>query len=278
MSKNHLNLLVPQWQGSGQDDSIYHGAFALLENYLSDADLTQAAITDQPISPVKHDILGYDEILAQLKQVNEILQRDRPATIFTVGGGCDADLGAMAYLNSIADGTMALLYIDAHGDLNTPQSSNSKLFYGMSLRALLGDSDEEIVRNLASTITPEQLVMCANRALDAEEERYIREEGIVSLSVKDIENDPHIVAKRLLEKGCSSVYIHIDLDALEPEEFSYAPVPEPDGLKVQHFIEMLQAVTKQCRVIGLGLLEYSGTKDSPKLNVIEKIVDIGLGL
>ena len=71
----------------------------------------------------------------------------------------------MAYLNSVTDGDMALLYIDAHGDLNTPESSNSKLFYGMSLRALLGDSAAEIVRNLPSTLTPEQLVMCANRAL-----------------------------------------------------------------------------------------------------------------
>lgn len=278
MSKKHLNLLVPQWQGSGQDYSIYHGAYALMENYLGDVDLTEAVITDQPISPVKNHIYGYDEILAQLKQVNEILQRDQPDTIFTIGGGCDADLGVMAYLNNLADGDMALLYIDAHGDLNTPQSSNSKLFYGMSLRALLGDSDAEIVRNLTSTLTPKQLVMCANRTLDAEEERYIREEGVVSLSVKEIEEDPLIAAKKLVEKGCRSVYIHIDLDALEPEEFPYAPVPEPDGLKVQCLIELLQAVSKQCRVIGLGLLEYSGTKDSPKLDVIEKIVDIGLGL
>ena len=97
MSKKHLNLSVPQWQGSGQDYSIYHGAFALMENYLQGFALTQAVITDQPITPVKNDILGYDEILAQMKQINELLKMEKPDTIFTVGGGCDADLSAMAY-------------------------------------------------------------------------------------------------------------------------------------------------------------------------------------
>ena len=278
MSKKHLNLSVPQWQGSGQDYSIYHGAFALMENYLQGFALTHAVITDQPITPVKNDILGYDEILAQMKQINELLKMEKPDTIFTVGGGCDADLSAMAYLNSVTDGDMALLYIDAHGDLNTPESSNSKLFYGMSLRALLGDSAAEIVRNLPSTLTPEQLVMCANRALDAEEERYIHEEGIVSLSVKEVEDDPTAAAKCLKDKGYQSVYVHIDLDALDPEEFPYAPVPEPYGLKAQTFIKMLLAVAEQCHIVGLGLLEYSGTKDSPRSEIIEKIVEIGVQL
>ena len=48
----------------------------LMENYLQGFALTQAVITDQPITPVKNDILGYDEILAQMKQINELLKME----------------------------------------------------------------------------------------------------------------------------------------------------------------------------------------------------------
>lgn len=278
MNRKHLNLLVPQWQGSGPDYSIYHGAFVLRENYLKDVDMIQVPVADQPISPVKNDIMGYDEILAQLKAVNETLKSYKPDTVFTVGGGCDADLASMAYLNAAAKGDMALLYIDAHGDLNTPKSSNSKLFYGMSLRALLGDSDEEIVNHLESQLMPDQLVMCGNRALDPEEERYIREEGVLSLSVADIEADPAIAARKLKDKGYQNVYVHIDLDVLDAEDFPFAPVPEPDGLSLDTFIQMLKAVAEECHVVGLGLLEYSGTKESVRSEVLEEIIRIGTKL
>lgn len=278
MNRKHLNLLVPQWQGSGPDYSIYHGAFALRENYLKDVDMIQVPVADQPISPVKNDIMGYDEILAQLKAVNETLKSYKPDTVFTVGGGCDADLASMAYLNAAAKGDMALLYIDAHGDLNTPKSSNSKLFYGMSLRALLGDSDEEIVNHLESQLMSDQLVMCGNRALDPEEERYIREEGVLSLAVADIEADPAITARKLKDKGYQNVYVHIDLDVLDAEDFPFAPVPEPDGLSLDTFIQMLKAVAEECHVVGLGLLEYSGTKESVRSEVLEEIIRIGTKL
>ena len=180
MNRKHLNLLVPQWQGSGPDYSIYHGAFALRENYLKDVDMIQVPVTDQPISPVKNDIMGYDEILAQLKAVNETLKSYKPDTVFTVGGGCDADLASMAYLNA--------------------------------------------------------------------------------------------------DKGYQNVYVHIDLDVLDAEDFPFAPVPEPDGLNLDAFIQMLKAVAEECHVVGLGLLEYSGTKESVRSEVLEEIIRIGTKL
>ncbi len=67
--------------------------------------------------------------------------------------------------------------------------------------------------------------------------------------MKEVEDDPTAAAKCLKDKGYQSVYVHIDLDALDPEEFPYAPVPEPYGL-AQTFIKKRR----------LGLLEYSGTK------------------
>ncbi|MGI6258027.1 MAG: hypothetical protein ACOYJU_08165, partial [Anaerovoracaceae bacterium] len=99
--KKHLNLVIPQWQGGGQDLSTYYGAFALAENYLSDGSYREVFITRGDISPVSHGVLGYGEILMQLRKAGKLLEEERPSSVFTVGGGCDADIPCIAYLSGI---------------------------------------------------------------------------------------------------------------------------------------------------------------------------------
>ncbi|WP_368501527.1 arginase family protein [Phascolarctobacterium sp.] len=57
--------------------------------------------------------------------------------MFSVGGGCDADVPVIAYLNKKYGGKLTVLWLDAHGDLNSPQESQTGLFYGMPARTLL---------------------------------------------------------------------------------------------------------------------------------------------
>jgi arginase len=271
-----LNIVIPQWQGGGQDFCTWQGAYALRDNYLQDDSAVTVPIEKGDISPVQNNILGYEDILGAMDQVNAVLKEKKPAKIFTLGGGCDADTPCAAWLNQQYAGDLAVLYIDAHGDLNTPVSSTSKFYYGMSLRALAGEGDPEILRRLAATVKPSQLIMCANRNLDPEEIRYKKACQVSDFPVSRLEEDPSLPAKEVIRKGLQHVYIHIDLDSTDPKEFSLTPVPEPDGLKCSTLLSILQAVREsEAQVVGFGILEYAGTMADKGNSLIESLVRFG---
>lgn len=277
MEKSHLNILIPQWQGGGQDLSTYKGGQELKSNYLQGLKLAEVKVSTANVSEVKSNIVGYDEISKQLADAKLEIIKNNPDTIFTIGGGCDSDLASISYLNEKSKDDMVLLYFDAHGDLNTPESSESKYFYGMPVRTLLGDGNEEIINSIFSKLSPSQVLMLGIRDLDKSEIDYIKEQNISLLTVADIEKNIESVIEIVRSKGYKNIYVHIDLDVLDPTEFSYVPLPVSRGLKNNTFIELLKKLNEEFKIIGLGLLEYSPSKDKEN-KVIQKIVQIGSNL
>ena len=278
MKSEKLTIVIPQWQGGGQDLSTYDGAFAFNTNYLhGGADVT-VEVSREDIGPVKDGILGYDDILGTIKRVNAELEAFAPEKIFTIGGGCDADAPCAAWLNRIYDGDMAVVYIDSHGDLNTPESSDSHLYYGMSLRALAGECVPEYLENLASAIIPDQLITCAARNLDPEELRYKAMHQVTDFTVGELDEDPLLVAEEIRRKGYHNVYIHIDFDALDPEEFWLTPLYEPGGLKKSTLLDVLWRIREAANIVGFGLLEYGGTMDDRDDPFLEELAEYGMEL
>ena len=277
MKKSHLNFYFPQWQGGGQDLSTYKGGQELRLNYLQKLDLAEVEVSTKNVSKAKNGIIGYDEIFAQLSQANLLITDKNPSTIFTVGGGCDADIISISHLNKVTEGDMTLLYFDAHGDINTPQSSNSKFFYGMLVRALLGDGEKTIVDLLPSMLLPSQLIMLGIRDLDKAESEYIKEQKIVALTPDAIEKDMESVIQKAKAKCHQNIYIHIDLDVLDQAEFPHVPLPTSGGLKNDTLLYILRKLHKEFTIVGLGLFEYSPTAGKDN-NLLQEIVKIGSGL
>lgn len=274
MSKK-LTIVIPQWQGGGQDLCTYYGAFALKENYLQGEESVTIEVSTDDIGPVRNGILGYDDILASVRSVNEVLAQRDPDKIFVLGGGCDADTPCAAYLNRKYGGDMVVIYIDSHGDLNTPASSPSKLYYGMSLRALTGESAPEYIDQLAKTISPAQLVTCAARNLDPEEIRFKEEHNVMDFTVREIEENAADIAAQIKDKGYKHAYIHIDLDCLDPEEFCLMPLYEPDGLRCETLTRFIREIRKRLNVVGFGILEYSGGSGDKDHPLISELVGFG---
>lgn len=273
-----INLVVPQWQGGGQNLNTFHGAYSLRDNYLGERPSVTVEVATGDIAPTEQNILGYQDILNDMDRVNAAIRAVRPRRIFTLGGGCDADAPCAAWLNKVHGSDMAIVYVDAHGDLNTPETSDSKLYYGMSLRAVVGDSAPEVISRLASSATPDQLVMCANRNLDPEELRFKKDNDVCDLSVEQILADPACVGRAVAEKGFSHAYVHVDFDSLDPAEFSLTPVPEAHGLTREALLGLVRGVAEKVEVVGLGLLEYCGTKDDRGDTMLQQLVDFGASL
>jgi arginase len=277
MKNKHLNLIFPQWQGGGKDLETYDGAMELKRNYLEGTEFCEVEVSRSPMGKTKNNIVDYDRILEQLKYARMIIDREQPDTIFTIGGGCDADILSLTYTNAKTEGDMTLVYLDAHGDIHTPESSETKRFYGMPLRVAMGEGDEAIVNLNYSNLNKSQLVMLGVRDLDKAEKIYIPSQDISVFGVSDVEKNIKAVADIIRSKGSRNLYVHIDLDVLDPDEFPYTPLPVPDGMEIRTLMELLKVLDEEFCIKGMGLFEYkpSGIK---KIELIEYIISIGANL
>jgi very-short-patch-repair endonuclease len=224
-------LEVAQWQGSGSPTAIrlVDGAAAL-------AGLIPA---DRRVRvPVPGSLA--DNLAAVRAAVTE-------PPMVTVGGDCGVELAPVeAALERHGDG-LVVVWFDAHGDLNTPESSASGAFHGMVLRTLLGEGPADLKPR--RTLRPAQVVLAGVRALDPAEKDYIADNAIPVASLEEL---PAAVAAA----GARAVYLHIDLDVLDPSTFSSVGSPAPGGVTPGQLAAAIRALTERFPLAGLGITEY----------------------
>ena len=161
-----------------------------------------------------------------------------PERPLVLGGCCCAHIGAVEGLG-VRHGRIALVWLDAHGDLNTPASSPSGNPWGMPLRTLL---DTDAVR-------PDDVLLVGARSLDPPEREYIETSGIHT----GAEALDHALAET------DGVYVALDCDALEPDSVA-SFMPEPGGLALEAAEELLRNVSARANVLGAG---FSGLRFEP---------------
>ena len=274
MTDKTTTLLFAQWQGSGSPRAWYlrKGAQQLAElvaaNPLSvdvgDADLETQA-----------NIRGRAQLLQQLRAAHTLLARTEPAHLLTLGGDCGVDLAPASYLNARYD-DLALVWLDAHADLNTPASSPSGAFHGMILRTLLGEGDAEFIAAAFSTFEPEQVFLAGARDFDPPERAYA--EGLEHLSAETLERQPESLAARIEKRGFGKLHIHLDLDVLEPTEFAATGYPTPQGLSVAGLVKLLNTLAERFEVVGVTLTEFmpTGGNDMEKVQEVVQVVGSSL--
>ena len=264
MSK--LIFVNPQWQGGG-DTITYDGAREIESLYLKQCEFIEVPTSLSTGLQTEYGILGYSAIRQQTALALGLLERNSCSQIFAVGGGCDADVPVIAYLNKVYDGKLLVLWFDAHGDLNAPSESQTGLFYGMPARILMGDCAwfSDLVER---PLTPRQIVQIGGRSFDDAEKRYIKQKGIPHFTHLSIEK----IRTLLDERPDWYVYIHLDLDVLNPSEFPNTPLPVEGGLSKDDVRGLLCEIKQNYPFAGLGLYEYSpcGKRD----DFLQFIVDL----
>jgi arginase len=163
-----------------------------------------------------------------LAEQSETLARALPARPLVLGGCCCSHVGAVRGL-ATRGGRLGIVWLDAHGDLNTPETSPSGNAWGMPLRMILDDG----------LVKAADVALVGARNLDPPEAEYLRETGI------DDSLD------RALD-GVERVYIALDADVLDPGEASVF-MPEPGGLSVDAAESLLRELAGRTSIAGMGL-------------------------
>jgi len=154
-----------------------------------------------------------------------------PERPLILGGCCCSHVGAIEGLAAQHD-RLAVIWLDAHGDLNTPETSPSGNQWGMPLRMVLD----------AGTVASTDVALVGARNLDPPEVEFIAATGLRT----GREGVEHVLG----EVDC--VYVALDCDVFEPGEVA-SFMPEPDGLSVDEVDELFALVASRGALVGAGL-------------------------
>ena len=149
-----------------------------------------------------------------------------------------------------------VLWLDAHGDYNTPDSTGSGYLGGMCLAGACGEWDA----GLGETIPAERLVLAGIRDLDGGERELLERSAATVIGASVVET---LVAVKNALDG-APVFIHLDLDVLDPEEFP-AAVPAPGGLSSDKLYDLMEAVADDSELVGIEVTAFEAPDDPDEL-------------
>lgn len=253
-----LMLLLSEWQGYGLSSAPADGARQLAELLFAGQPSVTVDDVDAPADEpliVSDSVLGLDSIAARLERALALVRQAAPPRIVTIGATCGVEIAPLAWLNERYAGDLAVLWLDAHGDLNTPESSPSGHFHGMVLRTLLGEGPAALVRQIPAPLTTRQVWLVGARDLDPPEVQFVAASGI-GRAGDEAFADPQTLLDRLKMAGFSRIYIHLDVDVVNPGDFASSLVPTAGGPMLERVVRLLHHLHEQCDVVGFSVVEF----------------------
>jgi arginase family enzyme len=195
---------VPRAWGDGGEEMVEAASLAL--------DYPEASVVEE------------DSLLMQTLAVAS----DLPQRPLILGGCCCSHIGAVEGLAARHE-RLGVIWLDAHGDLNTPETSPSGNQWGMPLRMLLE----------GGAVDPQDVAVVGARNLDPPEVEFIAAAGI------------HDNAEAVLDR-VTAVYVAVDCDVFEPSELTVF-MPEPGGLTLAQAEKLFGSIRDRGAVAGAGL-------------------------
>jgi arginase len=161
---------------------------------------------------------------------------------------------------------LGLIWLDAHGDINTPESTTSGNVHGMPLAALLGAEPIELASIGASpSVVAEHTVLVGIRNLDEREKARILESGVHVFTMKDIDREGMAtIADRAIAvatRGAGGLHVSFDMDVCDPSIAPGVGTPVRGGLDYREAHLMMELIADSGRLIALDLVEVNPTLD-----------------
>jgi arginase len=162
---------------------------------------------------------------------------------------------------------MGLLWVDAHGDMNTPATSLSGNVHGMPLAALLGNEPAELSKIGISSpkVLPEHTVIIGVRNLDDREKVAVRDSHVHVFTMKDIDRQgiASVVeqAVNLAGNGTAGIHVSFDMDVCDPQIAPGVGTPVKGGLNYREAHMVMEIVADSGLLTSLDLVEVNPTLD-----------------
>ena len=254
---------VPYWLG---DSRRHNGAVTMLEAAGLHHELGAEWVN---VTVPRHD----DEqaaVTAVNRQLAQLIADHADKTPLVIMGDCTASVGVVAGLQN-AD--LHVLWYDAHGDLNTPETSPSQFLGGMPLAAVVGQGSQWMMQTTdAPTLDPRNITVTDGRDLDAGEVALIADRHIAHLTdVRHVDD---------LNWHDEPLYVHIDLDVLDTRDNPAVNYPADGGPSLAKLLASLKSVLRRHtpRAVSMTVwdnaLPYADRSQASTMMVIREVTSL----
>ena len=222
------------------------------------------------------DIKSVCEKLAD--HIAKLTQKKKP--FLTIGGDHSSAIGTWSGAANALDGPLGLLWIDAHMDAHTPETSISKNIHGMSVATLLGHGDVSLTQILSNKpkINPENIALIGIRSFEKGETELLKK---LNVKIYFMETVKQQGLQKVMEsaikhvtKNTTGFGISIDLDAIDPQDAPAVSTPAKGGLRADDFLTSLSLIAKHPHFIGAEIAEFNPRHDQDKKTekLIQRII------
>ncbi|GEP48318.1 arginase family protein [Microbacterium saccharophilum] len=266
-------VVVPQWQGSPAARAmlLIDGAEAIA------GDLPRASSTRIDVPLEAGESLGSPvRRLSSLTRIRDLVAAeladraesdgDQPTVV--IGGDCGVAVPAVAHAATRHPG-MAVVWFDAHGDLHSPDTSPSGAFAGMALRAVFGDGE----LSAGGAVTADRVILAGAREFEDAEAALVAATGLRVLGVADLA-DPEALADAVAATGADAVYIHVDLDVLDPAVMTGLTSAVPFGLAVADVTASIAALRARLPLAGASVCGFAPATPAAAVDDLGSILRI----
>ena len=212
---------------------------------------------DERLIPIKHACeqaykMGADAI--EQGEIPIFLGGDHSAAIGTIGG--------VSHNQSCG-----LIWVDAHGDFNTPETSKSENIHGMALAVLLGHGSKELINigRPGAKVDPENVIMIGIRDLDPEEKKMLAESGCTVYTMRDIDElGMHEILRKTLKKlgHLPTIHLSLDMDAVDPQEAPGVGTPSHGGLTYREAQLIMETICDSGKLQSVDVMEVNPILDT----------------
>jgi len=222
------------------------------------------------------DLTDHDYYLYVIQDVIQKVQHHVKQVIdnndfpLVIGGDHSIVMGSLPYKEDTL-----VVWMDAHADVNTPETSLSHRIHGMPMAHLMGYGDQRLLNIIEKPyLKPEQVIFVGVRDLDEKENEFVLHHNMVNL---DHHSDTQQLIKTLLDKASKYKHIHIsfDMDSLDPEFAPGVSTPVEDGMSVIQAKEIVNALFETNKVRSMDIVEFNPLVETRlTVNVMKQLVDI----
>ncbi len=167
---------------------------------------------------------------------------------------------------------IGLLWFDAHGDMNLPDTSPSGNIHGMPLAHLLGRGDPDLssIGGINPAIKPENVVLIGIRDIDDRERKVIRESGITAFTMSDIdEQGMTAISRQALEIVCDNTagfHLSFDVDGCDPSVMPGSGTLVPGGVNFREAHQLLENCAKTGKMVSMDVAELNPFLDDKNVS------------
>lgn len=233
-------------------------------------------------APFNHSECARDRFGENFQIQQKIYAQTPTETHIMIGGDHSVNFGHFCAIADNLDTDLCLVYIDAHLDIHTPESSKTQASgapHGTNVRALLGDGDARwmTIPRRQTVLKPENLFYIATRAFEPAEIEFATQNNINISFSNDITNEFDIkrITSDIKQKIGNRPYIvSFDLDAISPEYFSDVLVPESGGISIEMAKMLIESFND---AYSFEFVEYSPNGDKACEQIVHDLIKIAMG-